>query len=80
MSCRHAQLERRKRIKYVHARAEATGMPDASFDLVTSNFVIHECPPSAIDDMIQEAFRLVSPGGVYAITDNDPRYVRSRTS
>ena len=62
----------RPRVTYVHANAEATRFPAASFDLVASNFVVHECRPYAIVAMAAEARRLLRPGGVYAITDNNP--------
>ena len=62
----------RPRITYVHANAEATRLPPASFDLVNSTFVVHECRPYAIQGMAAEAFRLARAGGVYAVTDNNP--------
>lgn len=36
-------------------------------------FVIHECPPAAINDLVAEALRLLRPGGVLLLSDNDPR-------
>lgn len=62
-------------MRYMHANAESTGLAGASFDLVSSNFVIHECRPFAIDNMIAEAYRLLRPAGVLAIADNNPRCV-----
>lgn len=62
------------RIEYVHAPFEATGLPDESCDLVTASFVIHECPPYAIRGLIEEARRLVRPGGVLMLADNNPKY------
>ena len=62
----------RARIAYVHANAEATRLAPASFDLVNSTFVVHECRPYAIEGMAGEAFRLLRAGGTYAVTDNNP--------
>ena len=53
---------------------EATGLPGASCDLVTATFVVHECPPSAIRGLIAEARRLLRPGGVLMLADNNPRW------
>jgi ubiquinone/menaquinone biosynthesis C-methylase UbiE len=64
---------RRRRIKYVHANMEATGLPAASFDLVTVQFVIHECPAAVTAALVRECARLLRPGGVVAFTDNNPR-------
>ena len=51
---------------------EATPLPSESFDLVSVNFVVHECRPFAIDALCREAARLLRPGGILAIADNNP--------
>mmetsp|Transcript_41797 Transcript_41797/g.108248 ORF Transcript_41797/g.108248 Transcript_41797/m.108248 type:complete len:425 (+) Transcript_41797:102-1376(+) len=58
---------------FVHGRAESTGLTDASFDVVTLNFILHELPLEASQEVIREAYRLLAPGGVIAILDVDPR-------
>ena len=68
------------RSEYMHAPFEATGLPDESCDLVTASFVIHECPPYAIRGLIQEARRLVRPGGVLMLADNNPKYAAPHNS
>jgi ubiquinone/menaquinone biosynthesis C-methylase UbiE len=60
-------------IKWLHGQAEATGFPDACFDLVTLQFVTHELPRTATQEIFQEAFRLLRTGGCLAIVDNNPR-------
>ena len=55
-----------------HAPAEATGLPSAAFDLVTLQFVCHELPQSATRAVLAEAARLLRPGGVIALVDQDP--------
>lgn len=59
--------------QWLHARAEDTGLPDNSFDLVTLQFVTHELPDYASKAIFAEAKRLLRPGGVIALVDNNPR-------
>lgn len=65
--------QRQLPITWVHAAAEATGLPDASFDLVSSHLLFHEVPQSAAIAILQEARRLLRPGGYLAIMDMNPR-------
>ena len=54
------------------APAEATGLPAASVDLITLQFVCHELPADATRAVLREAARLLRPGGVVALVDQDP--------
>ncbi|MFG6107631.1 class I SAM-dependent methyltransferase [Leptothoe sp. EHU-05/26/07-4] len=56
-----------------HAQAEETGLPNASFDLVSLQYVIHELPRKATQKICQEAFRLLRKGGSIALVDIDPK-------
>jgi ubiquinone/menaquinone biosynthesis C-methylase UbiE len=58
---------------WLHAAAEATGLPDASFDLVSAHLIFHELPQSAAIAILQEAHRLLRPGGHLAIMDMNPQ-------
>jgi ubiquinone/menaquinone biosynthesis C-methylase UbiE len=58
---------------WIHANAEATGLPDRSFDLITLQFVIHELPRPATFAILEEGLRLLRPGGHVAILDNNPQ-------
>lgn len=60
-------------ITWVHAAAEATGLPDASFDLVSAHLLFHELPQTAALAILQEARRLLRPGGHLAIMDMNPQ-------
>lgn len=60
-------------IRWLHAAAETTGLPGQSFDLVSAHLVFHELPQSAALAILQEARRLLRPGGHLAIMDMNPR-------
>lgn len=60
-------------ITWVHAAAEATGLPTASFDLVSAHLLFHELPQVAAINILHEARRLLRPGGHLAIMDMNPR-------
>jgi len=59
-------------ITWHHGAAEATGLPAAAYDLITLQFVCHELPQSASRAVVAEAARLLRPGGVIALVDQDP--------
>jgi len=50
-------------ITWHHGAAEATGLPTAAYDLITLQFVCH---------VLAEAARLLRPGRVVALVDQDP--------
>ena len=54
------------------APAEATGYPDASFDLVSIYTLLHEVPPQATNAIVGEAYRVLEPGGELVIGDVAP--------
>jgi ubiquinone/menaquinone biosynthesis C-methylase UbiE len=58
--------------RWHHAAAEATGLLAASFDLITLQFVCHELPQQPTHAVLAEAARLLRPGGVIALVDQDP--------
>ncbi len=59
-------------IRWHHAAAEATGLSAAAYDLITLQFVCHELPRAATEAVLAEAARLLRPGGVIAVVDQDP--------
>lgn len=58
--------------QWIHGLGEATGLADNSLDLVTLQFVIHELPRQATAAIFKEVLRILKPGGVMAIVDNNP--------
>lgn len=65
--------QRNADIKWVHAAAESTGLPDASCDLVSACLMFHELPQAPSRQIFQEARRLLRPGGHLAIMDMNPQ-------
>ena len=73
-------------VRYAHARAaalgadvgflqrnaEATGFPDASFDLIVSHILLHETSGKAMPAIVRECFRLLKPGGLMIHADLPP--------
>jgi len=60
-------------LQWIHAAAEATGLPEATFDLVSICLVCHELPQSATRQIFSEARRLLHPDGHLAIMDMNPQ-------
>ncbi len=65
--------QRQTKIDWVHATAESTGLPNASFDLVSIFLVCHELPQLATQQIFAEARRVLRPGGYLAIMDMNPQ-------
>ncbi|MEH1836238.1 MAG: class I SAM-dependent methyltransferase [Nostoc sp.] len=65
--------QRQAKINWLHARAESTGLPDASFDLVSIFLMCHELPQSATRQIFAEMRRVLRPGGYLAIMDMNPK-------
>lgn len=61
------------KINWRHATAESTGLPDASFDLVSAFLLFHELPQKAAREILCEARRLLRPGGYLTIMDMNPK-------
>ena len=57
---------------WVHGLAEETDFPDNSFDVVTLQLVLHELPRQATQEIFREILRILRPGGVVGIIDNNP--------
>jgi len=58
--------------EWLHANAEETDLPSDSFDVITLQSVLHELPHHIAPIVLQEAKRLLRPGGCLAIFDSNP--------
>ncbi len=56
-------------IRLRQANATATGLQDASTDLVTSTMLVHEMPVEVLRDLFTECARILGPGGVLRFLD-----------
>ncbi|MDF5715925.1 MAG: class I SAM-dependent methyltransferase [Rhizonema sp. NSF051] len=70
---RYRMQQQHYKINWLHAAAESTGLPDASFDLVSIFLVCHELPQLATQNIFAEARRLLRPGGFLTIMDMNPK-------
>eukprot|EP01031_Cornospumella_fuschlensis_P037151 gene37151-45093_t len=61
------------KITWTHQNMEKTTFSAGSFDLVSASFVFHELPDQAAVNILTEAYRLLKPNGVFAMTDNNPK-------
>ncbi len=58
-----------RNLRFAEAKAEATGLADASFDIVTAVYLFHELPPKIREDVAAEIARLLKPGGALVLVD-----------
>ncbi|MCG6134920.1 MAG: class I SAM-dependent methyltransferase [Nostoc sp. LLA-1] len=65
--------QRQANINWLHAAAESTGLPDASFDLVSIFLMCHELPQSVTRKIFVEMRHVLRPGGHLAIMDMNPQ-------
>lgn len=63
-------------IQWRHGKAEETGLPEASFDLVTASLLFHETPPAVAKSILRESFRLLKGGGQVLMLDGNQRTLR----
>jgi ubiquinone/menaquinone biosynthesis C-methylase UbiE len=56
-------------VRFVEAKAEETGLPSESFDIVTAVYLFHELPPKIRHEVAREIGRLLKPGGVFLLVD-----------
>lgn len=63
-------------INWQHGQAEATEYADASFDVVTASLLFHETPAAIAGSILQEAFRLLVPGGQFIAFDGHQKTLR----
>jgi ubiquinone/menaquinone biosynthesis C-methylase UbiE len=61
------------RARVIHGDGTATGLPDTSFTSVVCFIMLHHVPTDRLQDQLfAEAFRVLTPGGVFVGTDRLP--------
>ena len=55
--------------EYVEALAEEMPFADAEFDLVHTSVALHEMTTEQLRKILQEVYRVLKPGGVFALVD-----------
>jgi SAM-dependent methyltransferase len=64
---------------FARGNAEQTKFPSESFDLVTVMYAFHEAPKAGRHRILQEAYRVLQPGGTLAVIDISTDYKPSKT-
>lgn len=67
------------KIEWLHGIAERTNFADSEFDLVTASLLFHETPITITQQILQEAHRLLKPGGKVIILDGHQKTLRNTT-
>ena len=65
-----AQLARWRGIDFHEAPAEASGLPDASFEVATCIYLFHELPRKVRGQVAREIHRILTPGGRLIFIDS----------
>jgi ubiquinone/menaquinone biosynthesis C-methylase UbiE len=63
---RHRAIEHEKPMHFSQMNAEEMTFPDGHFDLIYCMLLLHEVPTRAIENIVNEAARVLAPGGVLA--------------
>ncbi len=72
----HRAQESGQAIIWRHGLAEATGLAQEKYDLVTIGLLFHETPSAIAQAILQEAYRLLRTGGEILILDGNQRILR----
>lgn len=67
-----------RRAQFFTANAERTNFPSKTFDLVTVMYAFHEAPEIGREKILQEAHRVLQPGGTLAVIDISTDYTPSK--
>lgn len=62
-------LAKFRNVRFIEAKAEATGLASGSFDIIAAVYLFHELPPKVRTDVAKEIARLLKPGGVFILVD-----------
>ena len=65
--CFWQDIGKSSRMKFQHGMAEDTKLASGSIDLVSACLIFHEIPANGSKAILEEAFRVLRPGGALAI-------------
>ena len=68
-----------KRTRFLKGNSESTDLPEKFFDLVTIMYAFHEVPENGRHKILEEARRLLKPGGTLAVVDITADYSPSKS-
>ena len=77
--CEYKAQQQQLDIQWVHGLAEATKFADGEFDVVTASLLFHETPTHIALEVLEEAHRLLKPGGQVIILDGHQKTLRNTT-
>ena len=71
-----------KNIVYIHQNAEylSESFENVTFDKVFIQFMFHEMPQNATQNVVKEVYRLLNPGGLIIIVDLNPHKLNDQLS
>ena len=64
LAAQDAAAAQARNVSFKQRSAADTNLPAASFDVVTSTMMLHEMPPPVIEQVLEEAWRVLEPGGL----------------
>jgi ubiquinone/menaquinone biosynthesis C-methylase UbiE len=64
-----ATLSTHRQLRFVEAKAEATGLESGAFDIISAVYLFHELPPQIRVDVAAECARILKPGGTLMLVD-----------
>jgi ubiquinone/menaquinone biosynthesis C-methylase UbiE len=64
-----AELAGARNVRFLEARAEASGLAGDSFDIVTAVYLFHELPPAVRSEVALEIARILKPNGALILVD-----------
>ena len=59
-------------LEFIHANVEDIPFDSETQDLVTAQFLFHEVPKEPSQNILNQVYRVLKPGGTIAILDLDP--------
>ena len=55
--------------KYIEGLAQDIPLPDNQFELIHTSSALHEMTPQELEQIFQEVYRVLQPGGIFTLVD-----------